>query len=268
MNKLRRFVLVAFASLLLVAPAAFAWGPLGHRVVAALAWQQLTPAARAAVEQLLVGSPWQDLVDTANWPDHLRDMSRYQSLWKQTRRMHYINFSSRDCDYVPPRDCRDGECVVAGIEHYEAVLADKSLPKAERARALAFVVHFIGDVHQPLHAGYRRDAGGNGYQVRFDGRGTNLHRIWDSRMLDTRSMTWKRYAEFLENEGPVSLPAIPTSVQPPVAWAEESCRISRDIYPDGHKINQAYVDKELPVADQRLREAGARLAKVLNRILG
>lgn len=268
MAKSRRFTLIVFLSLLLIAPAAMAWGPLGHRVVAALAWRQLNPTARAAVEKLLADSPWDRLVDTATWPDDIRHMPPYQRLWKHTRPMHYINFGSSDCDYVPPRDCKDGDCVVAAIEHYESILGDHSLPKKQRLRALVFVVHFIGDIHQPLHAGYKHDAGGNFYQVQFEGKGSNLHRVWDSSMLDTRGMTWKQYANFLAVKGPVTLPATERGVAPPVQWAEESCRITRSIYPSGHKIGQAYVDKELPVADKRLREAGARLAEVLNRILG
>lgn len=265
---LRRFALVACLSLLLVAPAALAWGPLGHRVVAELAWRQLNPEARAAVEKLLNGSQWDELADVASWPDEIRHESRYQQLWKRTRQLHYINFANRDCDYQPPRDCRHGDCVVAAIEHYENRLADRGLSPELRLRALIFVVHFIGDVHQPLHAGYRHDAGGNGYQVQFEGKGSNLHRVWDSGMLRTRHMDWKKYADFLAAEGTVSLPPAIPGVKAPVQWAEESCRITRDIYPRGHKIGGAYVKKELPVADKRLREAGARLAAALNRILG
>lgn len=268
MVKPRRFVLIAFLSLLLVAPAAMAWGPLGHRVVAALAWRQLNPTARAAVEKLLRTGHWDHLADVASWPDEIRHMPQYQRLWKRTRHKHYINFGSSKCHYVPPRDCRDGDCVVAAISHYESILGNRALPQKQRLRALIFVVHFIGDIHQPLHAGYRHDAGGNGYQVQFEGKGSNLHRVWDSGMLRTRHMDWRQYVNFLAAKGPVTLPPKQPDVAPPVQWAEESCRITRDIYPHGHKIGQSYVDKELPVADKRLREAGTRLAAVLNDLLG
>lgn len=265
---LRRLVCVACLSLLLVAPAALAWGPLGHGVVAELAWRQLTPEAKNQVRKLLAVRGDDKLADVASWPDEIRNDPKYKSLWQRTRKLHYINFGSRDCDYDPPRDCRHGACVVAAISDYEARLADKKLSDAERLQALIFVVHFIGDIHQPLHAGYRHDAGGNGYQVQFEGRGSNLHRVWDSGMLRTRHMRRKAYTDFLAAEGTVQLPAAKPGVKPPVQWAEESCRITRDIYPQGHKLGKAYVDKELPVADKRLREAGARLAQVLNRILG
>ncbi len=268
MPSLRRIAAAVFLSLMLVAPAAMAWGPLGHRIVAALAWRQLDPQARTTVEHLLAAGHWGSLVDASTWPDEIRDLPRYRRLWERTRRLHYVNFGSRDCNYVPPRDCHDGECVVAAITRYESTLGKHGVSARQRARALVFVVHFIADVHQPLHAGYRHDAGGNAYQVRFGGKGTNLHRVWDSGMLRTRGMNWHQYADFLAAEGPVTLPPAAPGLGAPAQWAEESCRITRHIYPRGHRINAAYVRRELPVAERRLREAGARLAAVLNRILG
>lgn len=265
---LRRLAIVACLSLALAAPAALAWGPLGHRVVAELAWRQLTPKARAEVQRLLAVRGAHALADVASWPDEIRHEPQYKALWKRTRTWHYINFGNRDCDYQPPRDCRNGACVVEGIRHYEARLADSGLSNAERLQALIFVVHFIGDVHQPLHAGYRHDAGGNGYQVQFEGKGSNLHRVWDSGMLSTRHLRWKKYADFLERQGTMDARGDATAGDAPVQWAEESCRITRGIYPRGHKIGRDYVEKQLPVADKRLRAAGTRLAAVLNHLLG
>lgn len=265
----RRFALVVFLSGLFVAPAAMAWGPLGHRIVAGLAWDQLTPATRAAVKKLLDSeSPYISLVSIANWPDKLRDYPDKHRLWEHTRRMHYINFDSSDCNYKPKLQCRHGQCIVAALEHYEAVLGNRHLPTRERLQALKFVVHFVGDEHQPLHAGYRKDAGGNFYKVTFFGEKSELHRVWDSGMLDTREMTWKPYVKFLETEGPVTLPQAEPGVSSPVQVAEASCRITRDIYPEGHTIGKTYVKRWLPVAEHQLRLGGARLAEVLNRILG
>jgi hypothetical protein len=131
---------------------------------------------------------------------------------------------------------------------------------------LKFVVHFVGDVHQPLHGGYRDDKGGNTYQVQFQGQGSNLHRVWDSGMLATRTPDWQAYARELDARGPVTLPAVQGA--PYAAWAEESCRLSRDIYPDGHTADADYVRAHLPLAEERLRQAGRRLADLLNRVLG
>jgi hypothetical protein len=251
-----------FVALLSCAPAALAWGPRGHRIVARLAETQLTPQARAEARKLLALRGARHLSDVAVWADDLRDTE--PALFQRTKRLHFVNFHSRDCIYEPPRDCRDGECAVAAIDKYSAILANRGNGPAARAEALMFVVHFVGDVHQPLHASFRHDAGGNDFQVRWHGRGSNLHRIWDSTMLDTAHLSAARYARKLGAERtPVATAGTPAE------WAEESCRIDRDggVYPDVHTISQAYVDRELPIAERRLRQAGARLAELLNRDL-
>lgn len=257
--------------ILLAAPLAHAWGPMGHSVVAELAQRHLSPAAQAEVLRLLAPEHTMRLADIANWSDRIRNDPAQQALWKRTSRLHYINFRSSDCDYVPPRDCRDGDCIVGALAHYVAVLGDRTQSDDVRREALKFVVHFVGDVHQPLHAGYRGDKGGNAYQVQFDGKGTNLHKVWDSGLLLTHAKDWQSYARELDARGPVSLPPAVAPLDNPYAqWAEESCRITArpGFYPSHRRIGQAYVAAELPTAERRLREAGRRLADVLNLDLG
>jgi len=107
--------------------------------------------------------------------------------------------------------------------------------------------------------------------VQFDGKGSNLHRVWDSGMLYTRGLDWQQYAQRLDSAVPVPLPAPSAPLDNPYAqWAQESCRITAEagFYPVGHKITPGYVSTWLPVADRRLREAGRRLAQVLNLALG
>lgn len=265
MMSLRRYAVFLLACFLLV-PDARAWGPEGHRIVAELAQRHLSPAAEAQVERLLAPEHTGRLADVATWADDIQDDPSQQALWKSTRAMHYINFRDRRCDYQPPRDCRGGRCVVGGLQHYVALLADRRQSAAVRREALKFVVHFVGDVHQPLHAGYRDDKGGNTYQVQFQGQGSNLHRVWDSGMLRTRGLGWQDYAQRLDARGPVALPA--ATPAPFAAWAQESCKLSRGIYPDGHTAGARYVQAQLPLAERRLREAGRRLAELLNRKLG
>jgi hypothetical protein len=255
-------IAVALVTLLAFVPVALAWGPRGHRIVAQLAEAQLTPQARAATQKLLALRGAHHLDEIANWADDLRDTD--PALFRRTKRLHFVNFHSRDCLYDPPRDCRNGECAVAAIEKYSTILANRRNPAAERAEALAFVVHFVGDIHQPLHADYRHDAGGNDYQVRWRGHGSNLHRVWDSLMLDSAHLTVHQWTDRLEAQrAPIATGGTPAQ------WAEESCRIDRDdgVYPASRRIDAAYVDRELPVAEQRLRQAGARLAALLNRDL-
>ena len=263
------------ATLLALAVPAFAttvqaWGDIGHRIVAELAFRQLDPSAKAEVERLLKADGDDSLPDVASWPDRLRDNPETKELGKATGPLHYMDFVDGKCHYVPAQQCAEGKCVVGGLEKYVAILGDRHKSNAERAEALKFVVHFVGDVHQPLHAGNRDDKGGNEYQVQFDGKGTNLHSVWDSKMLYTRDLKWQAYADRLAAEGPVTLPKPQAPLDNPYAqWAEESCEIvAKDgFYPDSHKIDDAYVARNLPVAETRLREAGKRLADLLNKTL-
>lgn len=256
------FATVMIALLLLCASPAWGWGPLGHRIVARLAEAQLTPQAWAEARKLLALRGARHLADVAAWADDLRDVD--PELFQRTKRLHFVNFHSRNCIYDRPRDCRNGQCAVAAIEKYSAILANRSNGPAKRAEALAFVVHFVGDVHQPLHADYRHDAGGNDFQVRWHGEDTSLHRVWDSLMLDSARLSAARYArKLLAERTPIA------DEDTPAEWAEESCRIDRDdgVYPSSRSIDDAYVQRELPIVEERLRQAGARLAELLNRDL-
>ncbi len=264
-----RTLVAGCIGLLLSAPA-LAWGPLGHRIVADLAAAQLDAAARAQVALLLQSEHADSLADIANWADQLRDDPAQAALGKATAPLHYVNMHG-SCTYKPALDCPDGRCVVAAITHYAAILGDRSLPLDQRAQALNFVVHFVGDVHQPLHAGYKQDKGGNDYQVQFEGKPSNLHRVWDSWLLSTRHLDARQYAALLERQGPVQLPApIAPLDDAPAQWAEQSCRVVMDggVYPQGHVISAAYIARERPLAEQQLRLAGARLAVLLNQVLG
>jgi hypothetical protein len=244
------------------APPALAWGPLGHRTIAGMAQDHLSEPARREVRTLLQPDDESTLVDIATWADDLRDTD--PARFRASGKLHYVNFSSAQCSYVPQRDCRKGECVVAAIGRYEAILADRSRPRAERADALRFLSHFIADVHQPLHASFRPDRGAGSVQLRYGRENWNLHAVWDSLLLNSTRRRWTEYAARL---GPgVQLSADPGDA---AQWAEESCRAVRDdgVYPDGNTIDDAWLARERPIAEQRLQLAAARLVAVLERVL-
>lgn len=231
--------------------------------MAQLAEQRLSPTAHAQVLRLLASTGDHSLADVANWADDLRDDPTQRRLARATAPLHFVNFTSSACRYDPPRDCPGGRCVVGAIESYALVLGDRSRQEWERAVALRFIVHFVADAHQPLHAGYRRDRGGNRYQVQWNGRGTNLHAIWDTPVLASRELGWRAYASELAR-----MP-LPVAGGTPARWAEESCRMTRDdgIYPRDHRIDATYLARMRPLAERRVRDAAARLAGLIDRTL-
>jgi len=237
----------------------------GHRIVAELAQRQLTPGARSAVDALLAGTTDASLADIATWPDEVRTLAPYA--WSAP--LHYVNFP-RDagCRYRARRDCREGRCAVGAIERYARTLAERKRPIAERREALKFLVHFVGDIHQPLHAGYADDRGGNLFQVHYLGRGSNLHALWDGGILRQSRLGWQAYTDRLASRRAID--GSRWSARAPQHWAEASCRLlsDADVYPGRPgKLPDGYAQKQLPVVERQIVHAGARLAALLNAVL-
>ncbi|MEO5630047.1 MAG: S1/P1 nuclease [Thermomonas sp.] len=284
MRRLIAIFALSFALTLLPALPVLAWSSLGHRMIGELAQRHLSPAAKAEVDRLLAGEPDPTLAGVAKWADELRAES--PELYKLTSSWHYINALGGGCAFDLARDCPDGNCVVEAILKQRAILADRSQPLDVRRNALKFIVHFVGDVHQPMHAGNRTDRGGNEYQISLrtpiepeayarknyvDGvMGTNLHSIWDFYIFASTGRSLLDYSNRLD-----ALPW-PPYPQPskydvmPLAWAGESCRLidARGLYPPQHTMDDAYLDAMRPLAEQRVRQAAWRLAQLLNETLG
>ncbi|KAF1689293.1 S1/P1 nuclease [Pseudoxanthomonas koreensis] len=262
----RALALLGLPLALALALPAQAWGPLGHRLVASLAEPGLDPQARATVARLLQGEAEPTLAGIANWADDLRGND--PELGKRSARWHYVNIADPDCAFDAARDCPGDDCVVAALEAQAAILADPARSDAERRQALKFVVHFTGDVHQPLHAGRGADRGGNDYQVNWRGKGSNMHSLWDSGLLNSKGLDEGQWLARLRAQ-PLP-PASPLPADAPRLWAEQSCRVvnAPGFYPSGHVIDQAYADRHLPIVERQLRLAGARLAATLNAALG
>ena len=250
--------------LALLALPAFAWGAQGHRLVARLADQELSPQARREMNRLLAGEADPSLAGIANWADELRDND--PELARRSSRWHFVNIAEHDCEYRPERDCKNGDCVIEAIRKQTAILADRRQSLLARRNALKFVVHFVGDVHQPLHAGYARDRGGNDTQINDDGFGTNLHAVWDSRLLYRQRLTDDAYVQRLQAL-PMAIALTRTPLAPPAHhWAEASCRIvmQAGFYPARPRLDPTYFTTWTPVAEAQLRRAGTHLAHILN----
>lgn len=264
--------LLASATWLMPSTLARAWGRLGHRASARLAEGLLSPSARAAVRDLLL--PEETLADAAPWADEIRNKRRHTGPW------HYVDAPISN-DHYEARFCNpETGCVVSKAKEMQRILADRSRPKVERREALRFLVHFIQDLHQPLHVGDNEDKGGNGLQVRFFTRGSNLHRVWDSDMLE-RAGKSDEVADEVALVQTLKALATPENLRKWSSgtiddWAEESFQASKHhAYVDpstgkrlapGSKLGEAYQNANLPIAETRLAESGARIAWVLNEI--
>lgn len=283
----RWFTVPMLLAALLVALPAQAWSQLGHRMVGDLAELQLQDAARAEVQRLLAGEGEPTLGGVAAWADALRheDPSRFRI----SSRWHYINARGGGCDFVASRDCAQGGCIVTAIEAQRRILADRGQSLAARRDALKFLVHFVGDIHQPLHAGPREDSGGNGFQVSLrrgvdsaggDTRGsdratgTNLHTVWDSHLLASAGLARVPYVARLRQSlgdagAAASASAGAAREADPMHWARESCALveSAGIYPASRNLGPEYLDAHRPLAERRILTAAIRLAALLNREL-
>lgn len=280
--KAARSILVFVAlSIAVTAPRLAAWGGQGHRLVALLAAEALTPVARRNVEWLI--GP-QTLADVSSWADDIRADNAQTGFW------HYINIPPDATSYDRDRDCprqpgvepdtfgdRWRDCVIDRIAYHQQRVANTALDRADRAIALKFLVHFVGDLHQPYHAlGVER--GANGVFVSVFGSDNcgsdpsrpapcNLHSVWDSRLIARRGLDDAAYLNLLRQ----AIKANRWDARPigtPTDWAMESHRAGKAaLLPQRGHVDDAYYHAQIPVIDERLALAGIRLGGVLNQSL-
>jgi hypothetical protein len=271
--KTNRIVAALVAALLGVAAVAspcevLAFGGLGHRAAGILAERELCPAARSEIAELGDG---QSLGELGLWADDIRG----DPAWERSVPWHYINFpdlppgaglaqarAAIDAFRHPP----EGD-VLTAIARFTATLADRTRPRAERAEALRFVVHFVVDVHQPLHVSRESDGGGTEVDVQVGDDVMSLHRFWDTTAFNRQHVGAEEFARQLE----ASFAAVPAARahDPPAVWAAESLALRPTVYsfaPSSGAVplDDAYRSMAQSVAEQRLVLAAARLAVTLN----
>jgi hypothetical protein len=259
---MRRSILAILCCVLPAAPA-LGWGATGHRVTGAIAEDYLSGVARANV-RLLLGT--ESLAQAATWPDDMR--SDPGEFWQRTASpWHYVTVptgSTQAQTGAPP----EGDGVTA-LDRFAAILRDPTASAADRRMALRFTVHIIGDLHQPLHAGRPGDRGGNEVKVSWFGEQSNLHSVWDSKMIDSRQLSHSELAGWLASSiAPEQV--IAWSNPDPQAWIAESVALRETVYPAGAapKLSYAYAYQHGAALDGRLSRAGVRIAAYLNRIFG
>ena len=260
----RALIALLFVSLL--ATNALAWGNAGHRITARLAQDQLSDSAEQQVRAIL-GTRW--MADVASLPDDWRnnDGARLTAGW------HFVNTSIDEETYDQARDCPGDQCVVEQLRDMRDTLANREASSSARKEALIYIIHFVGDIHQPFHCGSgtvdgESDRGGNNINVTFDGQQRNLHSVWDGGLISKRGLNVADYTAHLEDE---VLPGLDASVAggTPIDWANESHQIAQDQRVENNTtLSSAYVTAALPIVDDRLARGALRLAKLIEDALG
>lgn len=240
----------------------FGWGQKGHDTVAYIAECHLTPEAKAAAEELLNGK---SIVYYANWLDNASHTPEYA----YSKTWHYKNIDA-DQEFESAPLLESGDIVMA-LEEQIKVLGDKSKSKDERSLALKMVVHFLGDIHQPLHTGHASDLGGNKWNVKYFRNNTNLHTVWDSKLVESaHKWGYTEWQQQIDRATPEEEAEI-LSLTTPGQWAKQTYEICSEVYdktPQDTNIEYTYIADWTPVVEQQFLRGGLRLAKVLNETLG
>ena len=274
---------LALTSLALLPASARAWDMEGHRIIAHLAYERLTPRAKADIAELLTHSPEQDtpscpvasLEDASTWPDCIRPL---HGRWDYLAVMHFEDVPI--CGVAPKATfCPDGKCITDETKRAIAILGDKQRPPVERLQTLEDVAHFVGDMHQPLHAANNNDRGGNDVEVMVQGHPSNLHHVWDTEILENAVGTSEQAAE-AALEPLVAANAARWSSGDVDSWLAQTHELAvAFVYPKlasppvcgqpapAQTISQSYLNSGAPIVRTQLARAAVRLAAVLNRTL-
>lgn len=246
---------------------AFAWGSDGHRIVCAIAWDAMRPSTRNRIELLLDLKGKEAFADACNWADE------YRSHHPETAPWHFVNVPVGKRRVDVDRDCAEpASCIVVQIGRHLTTLK-RDATKEERAIALKFVAHFVGDVHQPLHASYAEDRGGNRIRGTFMGRKMDMHGIWDSGLIQADGRSWVAIADELRRRVTVTERRAWAKAAP-LAWANESLDANHrramryNARSEGFDWGKDYVADNQRVVMDRLSRAGVRLGSLLNQSLG
>ena len=249
MKKLVFFIAAAFT---MQAHSVFAWGSRGHKIVAQIARICLSKHVVDSVQYYLGDMSFED---AAVWMDEIRSDNTYDYL----KPMHYINIE-KDKTYVAskgPNIINELDLVINQLESREPRKKDTI------NNSLKILFHLVGDLHQPLHAGYGEDKGGNTVNVSFFGEFLNLHKLWDTKIIETENITTKaclmQINKFSKQEK--------AEIQKidPVEWMNESRSFLKEVYSfKDDRIDSAYISRSIPIIEQQLAKAGMRLASVLN----
>ena len=242
---------------------ASAWGVTGHRVVAEIAENHLTNRAKRKLKKL-IGK--QKLAYWANWPDNVRNSPE----WKNTSTWHYVNIPPQETkeQFIEQLKNNNKPNIYTAIQNVKGIIVDKNTPDADREIYLRFLVHFLGDMMQPMHTGREEDLGGNLIKIQFFKKDTNLHSLWDSGLIDNTKYSYTEYARVLDVKSKEEIKQIQSGSLED--WLYESHQAANQLYASvkpGENYSYDYQEQYKDLLERQLLHAGLRLAKILNEVL-
>lgn len=255
---MRSIVLLCLLSAHLVMGNSNFWSKTGHRVVGEVAMGHLNRKTNRAVSKLLNG---QSLAAVSNYADIIKSDRAFKnfSTW------HYVNISL-DKNYSEVEPSPNGD-LVTGIQKCIEILKNQNSTEADRIFYLKMLIHLIGDLHQPMHVGRAEDKGGNDIQLQWFGKGSNLHRVWDSNMINDYGMSYTELSKKLPVLDKEQIREIKKGTV--LEWVKESQELVNEIYSSvgkGEKLGYSYSYKYWNTVEKQLQKGGIRLAQVLNDI--
>lgn len=251
--------------MILVSANAFAWGTTGHRVIAEIAENNLKCSTKYKLKKI-IGT--QKLAYWANWPDFIKSDST--GAWKHADVWHYVNISphSNHDEFVKELRLQRAPNLYTEIQTVSNQLKNKNVVGKERETALRFLIHLVGDLAQPMHTGRAEDLGGNLTKLTYFGEETNLHALWDSKIIDNTKYSYSEYARVLDVKSKKQKKEMMKGSLED--WFFESHKTANTIYsytkPD-HKYSYAYNYRFNEIIERQLYYGGLRLAKILNEVL-
>ncbi len=259
--KLKSFLPILAVGLCLIL---LSWGYTGHRTIGLITENHLNPTAKTAVKDLLGDT---SIGDACTWADDARKEPQFAN----TANWHFLNLpvGLNYADFKHYIDTLKTENVYTALINAEKQLADKNSSKQQKVHALKFMMHFVGDLHQPMHISREEDKGGNTIQVNYNDKGTNLHSLWDTRMLEKEGLTYTQLAAKFDTISEADIKQWQSD--PIILWMWESYQISTALYAeieqmDKKVIDDTYYQKHMPTVQKRMQQSAIRLAGLLNKI--
>ncbi|RYG22257.1 MAG: hypothetical protein EOO07_00335 [Chitinophagaceae bacterium] len=240
------------------------WGYTGHRTIGLITENHLTPAAKSAIKELLGDT---SIAEACTWADDARREPQFAA----TASWHFLNLplGLTYNDFKKYVDTLNVENVYSELLNTEKILTNTNSTKQQKVHALKFLMHFVGDLHQPMHISRAEDKGGSTIQLNYQEKGTNLHSLWDTKMLEHEGLTYTQLAAKFDN---ISVNDVKRwQSDPAIQWIWESYQISSALYPEIEQLNKkiiddAYYQKHMPTVQKRMQQAAIRLAGLLNKI--